>query len=224
MRPARLSAVAPGGPKIDDVNEVYQRLYATVAADLARRRIDNPIPFGNLWDWYGRWSSGDMPTWQSRRTYIAELVQSTVNQIRTGRAEEPVPTGWTRVDRVVDQIRDDLAHAATEEQFQGVGLLCREVLISLAQAVYDRNQHPPIGDVEPGATDAKRMLESYIAAELAGGGNEQARRHARSALDLANALQHRRTASFKDAALCVEASTSVINVIAIVAGRRDPEN
>jgi hypothetical protein len=42
-------------------------------------------------------------------------------------------------------------------------------------------------------------------------------------LDLANALQHRRTATFRDAAMCVEATTTVINVIAIVAGRRDPQ-
>jgi len=218
----RLIAVATGGPKINDVNSDYQGLYATVAADLARRRIDNPILFGSLWDWYGRWSSGDMPTWQSRRTYISELINPVINRIRTGRPDEVVPTGWTRVDRVVDQLRDDLSRATTEEQFQGVGLLGREVLISLAQAVYDRERHPPLDEVEPGRTDAKRMLEAYIAVELAGGANEEARRHARSSLDLANALQHRRTASFRDAALCVEATTSVINVIAIVAGRRDP--
>ena len=221
---SRLIAVATGGPRIKDVNEDYQQLYATVAGDLVRRRIDNPIPFGNLWDWYGRWSSGDMPTWQGRRTYISELIQPLINRIRTGRADQPAPTGWTRVDRVVDQIQDDLARAKTEEQFQGVGLLCREVLISLAQAVYERDRHPPLDNVEPGVNDAKRMLEAYIAVEMPGGANEEARKHARSSLDLTNALQHRRTATFKDAALCVEATTSVINVIAIVAGRRDPED
>lgn len=62
-----------------------------------------------------------------------------------------------------------------------------------------------------------------MAIELAGGANEETRKHARSALDLANVLQHRRTASFRDAALCVEASTTVVNVVAIVAGRRDPQ-
>ena len=88
--------------------------------------------------------------------------------------------------------------------------------------MYDQDRHPPLDGVDPAENDAKRMLEAYIAVELAGGANEEARRHARSSLALANALQHRRTATFRDAALCVEASTSVINVIAIVAGRRDP--
>lgn len=67
-------AVATGGPRINDVNDQYQRVYAAVAAELARRRIENPITYGSLWDWYGRWSSGDLPTYQSRRTYIGELV------------------------------------------------------------------------------------------------------------------------------------------------------
>jgi hypothetical protein len=137
--------------------------------------------------------------------------------------EEMQPTGWQRVDRAVGEARDRLASARTEEQFQGVGLLCREILISLAQSVYLRDRHPPLDGKEPSTTDAKRMLEAYIAVELGGGANEEARKHTRSALELANALQHKRTATFREAAMCVEATTTVINVIAIVAGRRDPQ-
>jgi hypothetical protein len=57
--------------------------------------------------------------------------------------------------------------------------------------------------------------------ELAGGINEAARRHAKATLDVANDLQHRRTATFRDAALCAEATTSVINLVAIISGRRN---
>jgi hypothetical protein len=35
-------------------------------------------------------------------------------------------------------------------------------------------------------------------------------------------LQHKRTAAFRDAASCVEATKSVITLVAINAGRRDP--
>jgi hypothetical protein len=83
--------------------------------------------------------------------------------------------------------------------------------------------HPTIDGVEPSDTDAKRMLEAYIMNELAGGRNEAARRHAKAALDLANDLQHRRTAGFRDAALCAEATSAVVNLLAIVSGRRDPK-
>ena len=215
-------AVATGGPRIAEVNEEYQRVFAAVAADLARRHIDNPITYGSLWDWYGRWSSGDLPSYQSRRAFVGELINPVINRIRTGRVEEPPPTGWPRVDRTVGELRDRLASARNEEQFQAVGLLGREALISLAQAVYVRERHTPLDGIEPSNTDAKRMLEAYFAVELGGGVNEEARRHARSALDFAVALQHRGTASFRDAALCVEATTTVINIAAIVSGRRDP--
>jgi len=47
-------AVATGGPLINDVNDQFQRTYAVVAAALARREIENPLPYGSLWDWYGR--------------------------------------------------------------------------------------------------------------------------------------------------------------------------
>lgn len=216
-------SVATGGPRITEVNDRYQRMVAEVSAELARRHLNNPITFGSLWDWYGRWSSGDLPSYQSRRSFISDLIGPLINQIRTGRPDEVPPTGWPRVDRCVGELRDRLGPARNEEQFQAVGLLCREALISVAQATYVRDRHPPLDGTEPSATDAKRMLESYIAVELEGGANEEARKHARSALDLANVLQHRRTATFREAALCVEATTAVINVLAIVAGRRDPQ-
>lgn len=164
-----MTDVATGGPRINDVNANYQRAFATVAGDLARRHIENPITFGSLWDWSARWSSGDLPTYQSRRTFVAELINPLINRIRTGRADEQQLTGWRPVDRCVGELRDRLAAARNEEQFQVVGLLGREVLISLAQAVYDRRRHPPLDAVEPSDTDAKRMLEAYIAVELGGG-------------------------------------------------------
>jgi len=215
-------AVSTGGPRINEVDGRYQQMFAAVSQDLAQRGLKNPIPYRNLWDWYGRWSSGDLPTYQSRREFLGQLINPLSDQIRTGRREKAPPTGWPRVDRTVGEIRDRLAAAQTEEQFQAVGLLCREALISLGQAVYVRERHPPLDGVEPSATDAKRMLSAYIAAELPGAPNEETRKHARSSLDLANVLQHRRTANFRMAALCVEATTSVVNVIAIMAGQRDP--
>jgi len=132
------------------------------------------------------------------------------------------PTGWARVDRGVDNIREKLETSSVEEDYQTVGLLCREALISLAQAVYDPTLHPLPDGSSPSDTDAKRMLEGYIAAELAGSSNEEVRRHANAALALANSLVHRRTATFRDAAMCAEVSAAVINLIAIASGRRDP--
>jgi hypothetical protein len=217
-------AVSTGGPRIESVNREYQERREKIRKGLAHLKVDDPNPHADLWHWYGKWSGGDLPTYQSRRQYIAELYQSTVEQLtaqQMGRGVVTIkPTGWSRVDHGIDSIRHQLEVAKKEAEFQAVGLLCREVLISLAQAVYTPLEHPPTDGVKPSDTDAKRMLEAYLAAELAGAVNESARRYAKSALSLANDLQHSRTANFKDAALCSEATRSVVNTIAIVSGRR----
>lgn len=131
------------------------------------------------------------------------------------------PTGWPKVDRQIDELLLRFREAANEEQFQSVGHLCRETLISVAQVVYDPQRHPTVDGVEPSATDAKRMLEAFINVELTGGSHESARKHAKASLELANDLQHRRNASFRDAALCTEATMSVVRIAAILAGRRE---
>jgi hypothetical protein len=64
------------------------------------------------------------------------------------------------------------------------------------------------------------MLAAFISTELAGGANEELRRHAKSALGLANSLQHRRTADYLHAALTIEAVNAAVNVIALVSGRQ----
>jgi hypothetical protein len=146
-----------------------------------------------------------------------------IYRIQQTAAGELEPTGWPRVDRNVTEMRKRLETATTEEQFQAVGLLCRETLISLAQAVYNAELHPTLDGVTPSDTDAKRMLEAYIAVAFGGSAYEHFRKHARAAYDLAAHLQHRRTASFRQAAACTEATTSIVNLIAIMAGLRDPK-
>lgn len=218
-----LIAVATGGPRIDDVNEEYRQLRDVVSEELAQRGIEPKIPFVDLWEWYGRFSSGDFPTWRSRRIFVGELMNAQLSALNkpasTGRFEA---TGWERVDRAVGEIRRRLAEAQVEEHYQAVGMLCREALISLAQEVYDPDRHPTEDEVKPSSTDFKRMLGAYIAVELGGGANKIVRAHARAAFDLANELQHSRTASFREAALCTEATAGSISVIAIVSGRRNP--
>ncbi len=127
-------------------------------------------------------------------------------------------TDLGRVERAIEQSKKELEQATSEEQFQTIGLLCREAIVSLAQAVYDANIHLPVDGIIPSNSDAKRMLEAYLQHELQGSSNEAARKFAKSALDLANDLQHRRTASFRDAAMCVEATDALLRVVALISG------
>lgn len=219
-------SVSTGGARIQAVNAQYVERRELIAEALAERHIEDPNPYSDLWQWYGKWSS-DLPTYQSRRAFIGEIYNPLMVRLRKecqneGKRVFEEPTGWPKVDRNIGEIRRRLGEAKTEEQFQAVGLLCREALVSLAQVVHDPARHPSLDGVPPSKTDAKRMLEAFLAAELKTESNKAARKHARASLDLANELTHKRTASFRHAALCAESTTSVINIVAIVSGQREP--
>lgn len=218
-----LISVSTGGPRIQDVNPEFGRDGGFLEAELIRRGIKNPLGFNDLWVWHGIWSSGELPTYASRRVYVNNLFDPLIRQIKNPTLTSYEPTGWERVDRNADELRRRFSEAKSPEQYQAVGLLCREALISTAQAVFDPELHPTTDGVKASDTDAKRMLEAYIPVALTGSANDFLRKHARASLDLAVHLQHRRTATFREAALCVEATTSVINIVAIVAGLRDPK-
>ena len=132
-------------------------------------------------------------------------------------------TGWDRVDRTMDRIRKLLANAAVEEEFQQVGFLCREGLISLAQAVFDPAQHPSVSndDADVSKTDAKRMIARYVASEYPGRSSREIRKCVNSTLDVANKVTHGRTSTYRDAAICAQATLNVVGLIAIISGKRD---
>jgi hypothetical protein len=219
--------VATGGSRIQQVNDEYKERRISIISRLQAAGIQDPNPYSGLWNWYGKWSDGSLPSYQSRRDYISNLYQPVIDSLtlslqRRGVQQVIEPTGWARVDRNIDKIVQLLANAKNEEDYQTVGLLCREAMISLAQAVYDPNLHPSVDGVDPSETDAKRMLENYIATELAGGSNEALRKYVKDSYQLAVTLQHKRNASFREAALCVEATRSLVNAVAIISGQRDP--
>jgi len=218
-------AVATGGPRIQSKNVEYRERRELIRDKLQSLGKRDPNPFDDLWAWYGRWSSGDLPSYQSRREYVRSLYRGLLEELAGAPATSPSepsrePTGWDKVDQTVDKIITGLGKAADEAEYQAVGLLCRECLISLAQAVFDPAKHRPTDGTEASETDAYRMLEAYFAAELPGSGNEALRRHAKASLNLANSLQHKRTARHKDAALCSEATRTVVNIVAITSGKR----
>lgn len=210
--------VATGGVRIQEVNDYYRareiRIRQVVPEDF---KYENP--HDDLWDWYRYWST-KFPHYRDRRFYIRQLFGPTIDSVskRSSLSSGPrEPTGWERVDRALSKARTQLEIASAEEDFQAIGLLCREIIISLAQAVYDPTIHESLDGVRPSETDANRMLEAYIAQVFPGGSNKEVRAHARASLALALNLQHRRTATRRLAALCVEAATSTTAVVSIIA-------
>lgn len=211
-------SVATGGHRIQEVDDYYRAREARIRRNLPDD-LEYQNPHGDLWEWYHYWDA-NLPQYKDRRQYIRRLFGPAIDALST-RSTVPIAqreaTGWERVDRALSKARAQLDRANAAEDFQAVGLICREVLISLAQAVYDPAEHPTLDGVEASRTDARRMLEAYVATAFPGASNKEVRAHARASLALALNLQHRRTATRQLAAMCLEATASTAAVISIIA-------
>ncbi len=208
--------VSTGGPRIQEKNDDYIKKRSELIDILESNGITETTLFKDLWVWYGVWSSGAYSTYQSRRIYITDLVLKIVeklNVLKTDQLQTVEITGEQRLDRTIREIKYRFSEAKNEEQFQALGVLCRDALISLAQVAYNPEKHRQFSDIEPSKTDTKRMLEAFIQGELSGSSNETIRRYAKAANDLANELTHKRTATKKETVICVNASFSVINMV-----------
>ncbi len=95
LQRALMISVATGGQRIQDVNREYQTRRTAIRQAINERGIDEPNPFADLWSWYGKWSGGDLPTYASRRQYIAELYAPTIDIITNAHNSSRIvePTG-----------------------------------------------------------------------------------------------------------------------------------
>jgi hypothetical protein len=134
-------------------------------------------------------------------------------------------TGWAKVDGQLAQLRERYATARTTEDFQAVGLLCRDIVISLSAACYDHEAHGGGRGKEP--TGALDRLEKVVGAEAAGASNKQLRQLLKAAMEFANHVQHDRAGTRDDAAVCAEATVTVVTLFRLVtigaAPIREPE-
>lgn len=121
---------------------------------------------------------------------------------------------WERTERTLADLQERLGSAQTPEQCQAIGQLARDSLISLAQSVFRADIHWRSDNPIPSPTDSKRQLDAYVDFALAGGSKEEGRSFLRAAVQLADALTHKRTATPKDAKLCVIATDASIRFIA----------
>jgi hypothetical protein len=180
LQRALMIAVSTGGhaPRIGDVNDQYTHRRRAIGQELHRRGVPDPNPYDDLWGWYGKYH-GDLPRYQDRRDFVSSLYRPLLDQltsaVHTRQGVIGEPTGWLRVDRDISDLQQALQAARTEPEFQSVGLRCREILISLAQAVFIREVHQVPPEVNVSDTDAKRQLDAYIAIGLSGASNEAIR-------------------------------------------------
>lgn len=209
---------AATGTQINEINQEYINSQNRISEWYQLIGSESPFAFKNLWEWYKLWKKKDLTTYLSRKEYINRITDDAIDLLKKADYSPLIdqPTGWQRVDRSLNQIQEQFHNASTEEQFQEIGLLIRETYISLAQMVFDPVKHDPIDGITPSETDAKRMLDAYIVSNLSGKSNEVLRKFVRSAVALAEELTHKRTATKRDANLCIVAVSSIIKIIKVL--------
>ena len=208
-----MTAVATGGPRIQDADAEYRKRRSRIRRLTDQFGLEDPNPHPDLWAWYGKWSR-DLGTYAERRSYVRRLFAPLLQRIDdlqsdslgSGLAETEV-TGWDAVDGQVAQLRIRLASCATSEDAQAVGLLCRDIMISLANAAYDEDEHGAVG---VGAVERLNAVVGYLAAGTA---NERLRRLLKSTIDYANTVQHRRECSPAEAGIVAEATVAAVNLV-----------
>ena len=215
-------SVATGGNRIQDEETRYKSIHNQIQTDCKNLNIPYNNGFTSLWDWYGKWKA-DFPTYKERRIYVKDIFEQTLAYFEESDKQEVTDTfveldDWDKIKRTVKKIKIDSLSAVNEEDFQTIGLLCRDVIISLAQAVYDPIIH---GDTHEDGTkignaDAVRMIGNYVNYTLGGSSNKELKGYAKTTNALANQLTHKRTATKKDMLLAVSSTIALINFIGII--------
>ena len=125
---------------------------------------------------------------------------------------------WERIERIVTKIHISRNNAENEEDFQEIGLLCREVIRLLANKVYDPIKYGDTDDdgTKIGSADSNRMIKKYIEVTLKGKDNKELRDFGKLANAVANQLTHKNTATKKDMLLAMSSTLSLINFIDIL--------
>jgi hypothetical protein len=208
---------------IRGANNEYKSRRRRIRAELREAGLDDPNPWPDLWRWYGHYSGdGSLGTYQARRELVLESYQPLLDSLegleerRLGTGISVPATGWTEVDRQVAALHTSYARAHTPEEYRQVGLLCRDIFVSLGHVVFDGAKHLPPGKDPPRGDDAKNRLELAVLAEYGGGPNEKLRALVRSTWDFAQPIVHDRTDDQTKAMLAADATIHLQKVLAVL--------
>ena len=208
-------------------NDEYIRLYQELTDYFKQLNYSFSGLFKSLWEWFQfyKTESNNLPNYQSRRLFIDNLFSETETLLKNG-PKDCIPDtvkidDWEEIVRRMIKIKRSVSSASDVEDFQSIGLQCREVIISVAKNVYVPDIHGKFGDdgTEIGESDAVRQLANYIKLTLKGKENEELRSYAKATNKISNALTHHRTSTKTEMLLCVNATIALINFIGILEGR-----
>ncbi len=125
---------------------------------------------------------------------------------------------WDEMKKMVEKLESDCIKAIDTDDFRNIGNTCRNLLIRLAQLVYNPEIHGDITDrgVRIGKAHVLEMLSKYIAFKLAGDSNEEFRSYAKSSLGIANVLTHKSHATKKEMLLTASATINLVYIVGLI--------
>ncbi|MCK0441288.1 hypothetical protein MUG78_17960 [Gordonia alkaliphila] len=183
-------------------------------------------PFRDFKSFRSYWIRNDCSgSWQARRDVLDEIFEplhrvldereagSISSTLATAISPRKV-TGWPRVDEEISELRRHFESASTQQDYSNVGNDCVSTLEALSEAAYDHAKHGSPGEDEPPVAKTKDRLDRVVEVGLVGPENAHLRKLARAAIELAQAVKHRReTATRAEAGIAADAVILLANMI-----------
>ena len=126
---------------------------------------------------------------------------------------------WEKVNRHIQEMRFILRTAVAEGDYHNIVLISLDTFDALAEAAFDPDQNPTINGKLLSEMDAETRIKSLLEKELKGETNKETLAYARAGLKLAVSLQKTSNFDHRTAAVCVEATASLVNLVSILSNK-----
>jgi hypothetical protein len=210
-----------------DVSDDQSRLIMrALQAVLGRLGLTFSPPWRDFPTFYRHWrTNGGYGSWQARRDMLDDefgplqevLDEREAGSILSSLVDGISPhhtTGWSRVDQELVELRRHFENATTSQDYSNVGNDCVALLEALSGAAYDHGRHAQTRTEEPPVANTKDRLSAVVEVELLGPENAELRKLARAAIEMAQAVKHRReTVGRRDAGIAADSVIILVNLI-----------
>lgn len=133
-----------------------------------------------------------------------------------------IETPWEKVNQLQSEIKNDLEKSKSSIEFQKIGMVSREALIALSNAVFNTSKHLPEGEEKTKFTKShfKNRLKAYVQFKFNGSENVEIRKFMDatfnlidSASNLAQHATHKPDNTRYFAYCCGSSTIQIINLI-----------
>jgi hypothetical protein len=205
------------GTSISERNDRYRTRRSALRMALRELGITDPNEWPDLWLWYETYRG--LPGYQDRRVFALRTYQPLFEALdelearQVGEAVDDRLTGWSRVDEKKGQLKEKFKAANTVEDFQGVGLICRSLMLAISDAIFDpaRHDHPAGEALKRG--DTKNRIDRVLSVDFSGEDSQLLRRTVRATNAYIHHVVHAETSDAVRAGIAADGTVFLINTL-----------